>query len=161
MKKILTVLLSIAMIIATPATLFADQIEMVETNKDATSGEILLSATKASEYYVKLPKALDVSEDETTFNIYARGDIDGSKEIVIEENKLNGQANKIEDAAGLKAAKELTVTCAGAIAANDLDPLSYDDAQGTTMTIEHDSIEAGTWSGKLHITIRLGDVVKA
>lgn len=161
MKKILTVLLSVAMIMMAPAAIFADEIQMEETSKNATSGEIQLTATKASEYFIKLPKSLDVSDDETTFNIYARGDIDGAKEIVIEENKLNGQDNKIEDAAGLKDAKVLTVTCAGAIAANDLDKVSYDGAQGTSMTIKHSAIEAGTWAGKLHITIKLADVVKA
>lgn len=158
MKKILTALLSTAMVLAMPATIFADEPvmeEIIEAN--ATASEIALTAKHASEYYIKLPKALDVSNDETTFSILARGDIDGAKEIVIEENKKDGKDNKLVDDAGLKADKVLTVTCTGAIGANDLDPETYDGALGTTMTIKHAPLEAGNWSGSLPITIRLAN----
>lgn len=158
MKKILTILLSLAIFVATPATIFAD--ETMETLANAAEGEILLTASKASEYFIKLPKTVDVSNDSTTFNIYARGDIDGAKEIVIEEMKIDGQDNKLVDGANLKDAKVLTVTCAGAISADDLEPETYENAVGTTMTVVHETIEAGSWSGKLPITIKLSDVVK-
>lgn len=162
MKKILTVLLSLSILIAMPAQIFAEEnpIETVETLANATEGEIILTASKASEYFIKLPKTLDISNNSTTFNIYARGDIDGSMEIVFEEKKNNGNDNKLVDDAGLKDDKVLTVTCSGAISADDLNPNNYEGAEGTTMTVSHDAIEAGSWSGTLPISIRLSSVTK-
>lgn len=160
MKKILKVLLSLAVLITTPCTIFADSVVMEELDKDATSGSIDLVAEHASEYYIKLPKELNISEASTTFNIYAKGDVDGSKMIVFEENKINGEDNYLSDDAGLKTAKKLTVTAGNGIKAADLKVAEYDETKGTTMTIVHDALEAGTWSGVLPITIRLADITQ-
>lgn len=157
MKKILTTILTSALLICAPATVFAETPEMEALDKNATSGSIELVAEHASEYYVKLPKKLDISDTSTTFNIFAKGDVDGSKMIVFEEGKNDGKDNYLKDDAQLKADKKLTVTSAGGIKASDLNANEYDETKGTTMTIVHDAIEAGKWSGTLPIIIRLAD----
>lgn len=160
MKKILTTILTTALLVSVPATIFADTPEMEELSKNATSGSIQLFAEHASEYFIKLPKKLDVSATSTTFNIYAKGDIDGSKMIVIEEGKNDGKDNYLNDDANIKTAKKLTVTSAGGIKGKDISSSAYDEQKGTTMTITHDAIEAGKWSGVLPIVIKLADITQ-
>lgn len=154
MKKLLTVLLSIAMIIAVPANIFAQEsnpvVEEQEISKD--SAEITLTASKASSYKVKLPKILDVSGNETTFAILAQGDVDGAYELAFEET--NAGTNKISDASGRANDLTLTVTVGSAIPGGDIGA-TYNDQKGSSMTIKHAAISAGTWSGTLPILIKL------
>ena len=156
MKKILTVLLTTAMMIGAPSAIFADE-QTIASNaqtEDAT-GTVLLEASKVSSYTVKLPKTVNVSQDTTSFNIYAKGDVDGSKMVVIAE--ADGD-HYIKDNAKLKADKKLTVTAGAGIKGADIKNDAYDETKGTTMTIVHNAIEAGTWAGELPIVIKLAAI---
>ena len=88
MKKILYVLVVTALIITMPAQIFAEEDNEKEiTSTDGTSSEssIQLEATIVSAYTLKFPKKVDVQQTSTTVDIFAKGDVDGSKKIVIEE----------------------------------------------------------------------------
>lgn len=152
MKKILTVLLSAAMVVAAPASIFADEFQQIENN--VNEGTILLEASKASSYTVKLPTKVNVSNDSTTFNIYAKGDVDGSKMVVVEAQAGD---HYIKDDAKLKADKKLTITAGDGIKGEFIGE-DYDLEKGTTMTLVHDPIEAGSWNGELPILIKLSPV---
>ena len=153
MKKLLTILLSMAMIVAAPTCIFADENPVLEEQEIATdSAEIALTATKASSYTVKLPKTLDVSKDETTFAILAQGDVDGAYELAFEET--NAGSNKISDASGRASALTLTVTVGSAIHGEDIGA-TYNSQKGSSVTIKHSAIVAGSWAGILPILIKL------
>ena len=157
MKKLLTVLLSMAMIIAGPAaSVFADSPVLEEQEKtDLGSADIALTATKASTYTVKLPKKLDVSSDETTFAIEALGDVDGDYELAFEES--NAGSNVLTDLSGRIDALTLTVTVGDPIAGKDIGA-TYNSEKASSMKIEHAGIKAGTWQGTLPIIIKLQKV---
>lgn len=159
MKKILTVLLAIAMITTTSTGIFAEENEQ-EIATGATladlSGKINLEAIKASSYTVKLPKKVDVSNNSTTFDILAKGDVDASKKIVIVEG--NQGQNKLTDqaAVGAKTAVSLTVSFNGGILGKDIQA-AYGTAKDT-VTITHSDLAAATWKCELPITIKLQDI---
>lgn len=153
MKKLLTILLSMAMIVAAPTCIFAEGSPVIEEQEvNSESAEITLQATKASSYTVKLPKTLDVSKDETTFAILAQGDVDGAYELAFEET--NAGTNTISDASGRASALTLTVTVSGAIHGKDIGA-TYNSQKGSSVTIKHSAITAGSWAGTLPILIKL------
>ena len=159
MKKILTVLLTIAMFVAAPGgALFADEqtIDNSQTSDGTASGSIELEAIIASSYTLKLPLHVDVTENETTINIYAKGNVDGGKKIVIAED--NAGTNVLEDAADKFTDKTLTVTAGSAILGSDINNLDFNIEKGTTMTFEHDALEAGKWTCTLPIVISLENI---
>lgn len=151
MKKILTVLLATAMIAALPANVFADELELTNAS---TTGTITLSATKASSYTVKLPKVVDVSSLSTGIDIFAKGDVDGSKKLAIEETDAG--ENYLKDEAGIKQDKLLSVTAAYV---NGEDITSdYGQSKNATLVVAHEELDAGAWKCELPILIRLLDI---
>lgn len=156
MKKILYVLVVTALIITIPAQIFAEEDNEKEiTSTDGTSSEssIQLEATIVSAYTLKFPKKVDVQQTSTTVDIFAKGDVDGSKKIVIEEK--NQGSNVLKDSAELKEDTSLSISFAGGIDGDDIGS-DYDTAKDT-MTIEHDQLKAGLWSCELPIVIKLED----
>jgi len=151
MKKLLTILLAAAMLVVAPATIFADETNVQELGEDDASGTIELEATISSSYTLKLPLKVDVSETSSTCDIYAKGDVDGSKTIVISED--NAGENVLEDGADLKTDKTLTITFGSGISGADITS-EYGDAK-ETITIVHDALEAGSWTCSLPILISL------
>jgi len=151
MKKLLTILLAAAMLVVAPATIFADEDNIQELGTDDASGTIELEATISSSYTLKLPLKVDVSSNSSTCDIYAKGDVDGSKTIVISED--NAGENVLEDGADLKADKALTVTFGTGIAGSDITS-DYGSAK-ETITIVHDTLQAGSWTCSLPILIKL------
>ena len=154
MKKILTTLLTAAMIVATPAAIFAD--EDPQELENPSTGTIKLIASKTSSYTVKLPKVVDVSDNEKVINIYAKGDVDASKKIMVVES--SDETHYLKDDAGKKTKKKLTVTAGNGILGSDVGE-DYNNDKYTTLTITHDDIAAGSWTCNLPIVIRLDDVV--
>lgn len=155
MKKILTALLTLAMMIATPASIFADTPTKTENDQEITTtqGTVKLVASKVSSYTLMLPLEVDVSTSGTTANIYAKGDVDGNKKIVISEN---GTGHKLVDAANLKADVGVTVAFGSGIDGKDI-TANYSDSVKETMTITHNGILAGSWSCDLPIVISVQD----
>lgn len=159
MKKILTVLLAVAMVATTSTGIFAEElspneveVKTGETLADLT-GSIDLEAIMVSSYTVKLPKKLDVKEKKVTCDIKAKGDVDAAKKIVIEES--NAGQNKLVDQAGDKTAVDLSVSFGNGIEGKDI-KADYDTAK-ETMTIEHGDLAAATWKCQLPIVIKLAD----
>mgnify|MGYP003321999835 CR=1 FL=1 len=158
MKKILTALLAAAMLIVAPAAnIFADEPTDQEIAKGTDSATIKLYAALESSYTVKLPIKVSVQNTSTNIPIYAKGNVDGSKKIVVAEKTVSG-GHKLVDAAGKKTALALGVTGVEFAGENLTD--KYGDA--SNMVVAHDAItEAGDWGCDLAITISLDDVVKA
>lgn len=153
MRKILTVLLTAAMLIVAPSAIFADEDPNQELNQSVGNGTIELFATVASNYTVKLPKKVDVSANSTIIKIFAKGDVDGSKKIMVKE-KVEQDGHSLTDKASLKQAKALTVTAGTGIEGKDIGS-DYNDQKYTTLTVVHTDLEAGDWLCNLPIVISL------
>ena len=157
MKKILTVLLAAAMMIVTPVGIFAETPAPAKTDadqeldKNPTSGKIELFANLASSYTLLLPLKLDVSTSGATANIYAKGDVDGDKKIVIAED---GSNHALKDKANAKTDVGVTIAFGSGIA-GDTVKTDYDNGVKETMTVTHSGIKAGEWSCELPIVISL------
>lgn len=151
MKKYLTILLAAAMMLVAPAGVFADELQ--ELNENPTEGTIKLIANKTSSYTVKLPKVLDVSSDSTTFDIQAKGDVDGAMVLVVEKDTGD---HALVDASGKNEDIALTITDGSGISGKVIEA-EYVDTAKDSMTIEHAAITAGDWSYELPIVIRLAE----
>ena len=157
MKKFLTVLLTAAMIASFPANIFAEEAQNQELKEDVTTGNIALVASKASTYYVKLPTKVDVSSGSATINIYAKGDVDAAKMIVV---KAATGDHYLKDDAKDKSDVKLTVTDAQGIKGADINSANYNTEKGSSMTVTHNGILAGSWSGTLPIVISLENIAQ-
>ncbi|MDO5332261.1 MAG: hypothetical protein Q4E99_06230 [Bacillota bacterium] len=156
MKKILTALLAAAMLVVAPATLFAEQEDPNQELETPSSGSIELFATVASSYTLKLPKKVDVSELSTEIKIYAKGDVDAGKKIMVKEKDETG-GHSLVDKASKKQAKALTVTAGGGINGGDVGA-SYNDEKYTTLTVVHGNLDAAEWTCNLPIVISLDNI---
>lgn len=158
MKKILTVLLAAAMCIVTPAAIFADTATDNEFTPadDAVQveGSVDLEAEIVSTYTVKLPKVVDVKSETTTVDIFAKGDVDGSKKIVISEK--NAGSNTLVDQSGRKQAEALTISFGTGIEGKNI-LADYGTAK-EVMTVTHNKLVAGAWKCNLPILIKLDNV---
>lgn len=159
MKKILTVLLAAAMIMAVPTSIFAD-----ETNNELNSnaqltdinGSINLVASKISSYTVKFPKSLDVTDASKTCDFYVKGDVDGSKKVVIDKGTGTHQ---LTDKAGTKAAVALSISFGSGVEGKDI--LSEYGTAKETMTITHGALAAATYGYELPVVIKLVNIQQA
>lgn len=163
MKKILTALLAVAMVTTASTGVFANELgdneQEVKTGVTLAdlNGTIDLEAIMVSSYTIKLPKKLNVNEKTVTCDIQAKGDVDGSKKIVIEE--VNKGQNKLLDDANTKQAVSLSVSFGDGIEGGTI-KADYDTAK-EVMTITHGDLEAATWKCQLPIVIKLADIAKA
>ena len=78
MNKILKVILAALLLLGTTSLVLAENQEISD------EGEVLLFSNVSSYYIVRLPKVVDVSEDEVSFEIDAKGDIAGNEVLSIE-----------------------------------------------------------------------------
>lgn len=154
MKKFLTVLLTAAIAIVAPVGIFAEE-NSQEISGTTASGTIQLYANKASVYYVQLPTKVDVSENSKTIDVYAKGDVDGAMKVVVEA--ATGTHSISDQSGRITTAKTITVTAGSGIAGADILKDSYNTSKGTTLTITHDALEAGSWAGELPIVIKLAE----
>ena len=152
MKKILTILMLAALVLASPANIFADEATEQELSQESTGGTVKLTASKASTYTVKLPKSVDVSANSATFTAYIKGDVDGAKKIVIAEDKSNG-TNVLENNAVTGRNVDLTISVDKSINGSDIS--SEYTSDGITITVSHAAIAAGTYTCDLPLTISL------
>ena len=107
MKKILTVLLTAAMFFTGVTCVFAEEQEFTPaTAQTQVNGSVDLVAEVVSTYTIKLPKEIDVTNEEVSVDILAKGDVDGAKKIVISES--NAGQNKLADLANKNEAETLT-----------------------------------------------------
>lgn len=161
MKKILTVLLAAAMCIVAPSAIFADTETEYEftpaTDSTETSGNVELKADIVSTYTVKLPKVINVAEDNKTVDILAKGDVDGSKKIVISES--NAGNNTLNDLSNKNTAVALSISFGTGIEGKNIEA-TYGNAKDT-MTISHGALKAGAWKCTLPILIKLQDITPA
>lgn len=152
MKKLLIALLTATMVITAPACIFAETPNEQELTTDAAAdleGTIKLEATIVSQYKLKFPLKVDVKEEETTVDIYACGDVDGSKTIVIsKKNDSNALVNTDKSLS-----EDVSVSFGEGISGLDIEE-DYGDAK-ETMTLSHDALVAGYWSYDLPILIKL------
>lgn len=158
MKKILTVLLTAAMFFTGVTCVFAEEQEFTPaTAQTQVNGSVDLVAEVASTYTIKLPKEIDVTNEEVSVDILAKGDVDGAKKIVISES--NAGQNKLADLANKNEAEALTITFGSGIEGKDIDA-AYGTAKDT-MTISHATLKAGSWKCVLPILIKLETVTKS
>lgn len=149
MKKLLAILMTAALILELPvANILAEQ----ELSEADSEGTVELVASKASSYSIKLPIQVDVSATSTTFKAYVKGDVDGSKKIVIAEDKSAGD-NYLKDEANLKPDVPLEITIDKAMNGEDIQADYTSD--GITFTVLHDPIDAGNFKCNLPLTITL------
>ena len=155
MKKILTILMLAALVLASPANIFADEATEQELSQESTGWTVKLTASKASTYTVKLPKSVDVSANSATFTAYIKGDVDGAKKIVIAEDKSNG-TNVLENNAVTGRNVDLTISVDKSINGNEI--TSEYASTGITITVSHADIAAGTYTCDLPLTISLANI---
>jgi hypothetical protein len=152
MKKILTILMLAALVLASPANIFAEDQELTQ---NTTSGTVQLTASKASTYTVKLPTSVDVSANSATFTAYIKGDVDGAKKLVIAEDKSKG-TNVLKNNAVTGRDVDLTISVDKSIDGSDI--TSEYASTGITITVSHADIAAGTYTCDLPLTISLADI---
>lgn len=158
MKKILTVLLTAAMLFTGVTCVFAEEQEFTPaTAQTQVNGSVDLVAEVVSTYTIKLPKEIDVTNEEVSVDILAKGDVDGAKKIVISES--NAGQNKLADLANKNEAETLTITFGSGIEGKDI-AAAYGTAKDT-MTISHAALKAGSWKCVLPILIKLENVTKS
>ena len=85
MKKILTIALSLLLMVIVPTGLFAEEVTVNSTthNELTETGNVSLYANITSSYSVLVPKTVDVSNDEKTFSVFAKGDLDPTKQLQV------------------------------------------------------------------------------
>lgn len=150
MKKILTVLLSLLMIFISPIGVLA------EDQANPTSGQVTLTATQTSSYYVLLPTSVDVLTSPKTFDIQVKGDVDSAKKIEITEDKgtLGQDINYLVDNADEENMVAISTSVSGAINGASIKS-QYDDAVKITFTVTHAALTAGTYTCQLPLVIAL------
>lgn len=149
MKKTLTALLLVSLMMILPANVFADEEQEVSGN----SANVTLYATKNSTYYVKLPVRVDVSAVSETFTVLAKGDIASSEELTI--GYASGTYNLVDTVAeSTKTPVALNVSVTNpTFAYTDLGN-TYGQ-NGATFTISHNALQAGAYECVLPVTISL------
>ena len=155
MTKILTILMLAALVLASPANIFADEATEQELSQESTGGTVKLTASKASTYTVKLPKSVDVSANSATFTAYIKGDVDGAKKLVIAEDTNNG-TNVLKNNAVTGRNVDLKITVDKSINGSDIS--SEYASTGITITVSHADIAAGTYTCDLPLTISLANI---
>ena len=152
MKKFLSCILMALMILVSVPIYAEDQ---VISNEGQAIVE--LTASIESTYTISLPKQVDVTDEETTFNIKVKGDITADETINID---IPDSATLSED--GSERSISLTINDNGGISYVYTD-MNKDDYEGINakrdITITHDPITAGTWKTDITINISLDKIV--
>lgn len=136
MKKILITIIALCL---SYSKIYAD-----EYNQQGTYS-IALSCTNSPSYSVKIPKSLDVSNNETVLNYFVKGDIYGDqilKVIFDSETTLTSHA------------KQETISVVQNKNTWECDELSNSYNQ-YEITLSHNQLSAGQWNGTLNVVISL------
>ena len=148
MKKLFTLLFATLMVLL-PTGVFADEQEVV-----SDSATVQLTASKASSYKVKLPQTVDVSNNSTTFNVYAKGDIAFNQKITVSV----GEGDHILKDILVDSLKQVDLTVNvsnGDFLFETLGVDNYSQEKYATFTVTHDTLSAGSYAYSLPIVIEL------
>ena len=153
MKKVLTVLLATSMLAVAPMAMFAE-----EDNKNPTAGQVDLTATVGSAYYLQIPTSVDVSDVSKTFDILVKGDVDSAKKITIVEDKgaQGTDVNYLVDGADNNNKVAITTSVSGSVNGANIQS-EYGEAK-ITFTVTHDALTAGTYACQMPIKISLDSI---
>ena len=157
MKKSLTILCTLLMMITSTATMFADENNIVvEENKTV---DVELYAEVTSTYSVKIPKKFDVKETETNLVIYAKGDITANERLAISYKNQDVALSETAKSADDKH-PDVPLTLTGDAVSFSWDQIRNDYPQNSSLTIniKHAALKAGYWSTNLPITIALNTI---
>lgn len=153
MKKILTVLCSVGLLMAMPVNVFADEYEV---KADGTKN-VDLVANATSSYTVKIPKQVDVSDGDEDLTILAKGDIASDEKIAISYDDSNCALKDTSEATTKQEDVALTISFV-----DDVCDFLFDDIKGdfannskVVINIKHGGIPAGSFAAVLPITIAL------
>lgn len=153
MKKILVTFLATALLFAAPVSVFAETPANEQTLQTSTAadleGSIKLEATVVSSYTLKFPLKVDVAQESVTVDIFAKGDVDGAKKIII--SKKNDSNSLVNSDKSLT--MDVGVAFGSGILGTDITS-EYSNAK-ETMTITHETLSAGYWAYDLPILIQL------
>lgn len=115
-----------------------------------TDETIQLTANKTSSYTVTLPKIVDISTNETKFNVKVKGDINSNETITVTMNDTH-----LSETASTESKHEdvpVSVTFGdGKSFAYKAADIKDENIKQATLT--HDTLPAGTWSGSLTVNI--------
>ena len=153
MKKIITLLFVSLLALCIPANIFAEEDVNEVTGEQAS---VILYANIASQYSVKLPKRVDVRNEITDFNVFAKGSIAADKKLDV--TAANGQHVLSDNTTGSSRSYPLTVTATGTSFAADLLTNEYQDTLKAVFTVTHAALSAGDYSYDLPIVIALNDI---
>lgn len=161
MKKSLTILCALLMMVTSFASVFADETPgdqefIVSTPQDVN---VKLYAQVASSYSVKIPKEFDVTATNTSLVIYAKGDITANERLSISYTNSNiALSETATNTADKHADVPLTLTGdAVNLKWNQIDK-DYLQNSNLSINIQHAALTAGYWSTNLPITIALNTV---
>ena len=152
MKKILALLFVSLLMIGIPSNVFADQNDN-EVTGESTSVE--LYASVASQYTVKLPLRVDVTDTSTNFNVFAKGSIAADKQLDISCG--NGQHALQDATTGSDRSYALTLNVTGGTFAANILELNYSDSIKSVFTVTHAALAAGNYIYNLPVVISLND----
>ena len=106
---------------------------------------ISLNYTRAPSYTVKLPQVVDVSNENTIMTFYVKGDIYGDQSLRV-----------IFDHSAILSYNDETISLS---VTQTKDSWSYnelsDSYTGSSISISHAKLRAGTWAGYLNVAISL------
>ena len=152
MKKIITLLFVSLLALCIPANVFAEEGTTEVTGEEAS---VVLYANIGSQYTVKLPQRVDVRNENTDFNVFAKGSIAADKQLDV----VCAQGEHIlrDTIANSDRSYPLTISVAdGTFAATALD-LEYQDNLKAVFSVSHAALKAGNYSYDLPILIALND----
>lgn len=156
MKKVLTVLCSMALLLAFPANILADESNDNDVTSDGTEN-VTLYAEATSSYTVRLPLRVNVADASSTITIQAKGDIASDEEILI---TYDDSSCVLQDQSGADTTQDdVTLTFEFD---EDKDAFLFNEITGefaanstVVINVTHDAIPAGSWEATLPITIAL------
>ena len=158
MKKILTITLTLLLMLIVPTGLFADEVTVnTNTQNELTeTGNVSLYASITSTYSLLVPKTVEVSNNEKTFNVYAKGDLDPTKQLEVNyQSGTYALSNTAQSDAHENVSLNISVAN-NTFTVTDLTG-TYNSDKYTTFTISHASLKAGSYNATLPITISLQD----
>ena len=162
LKSILAIALAGSLLLT--GSVFADEIPQgdTETSDEAT---VILYSESTSTYSVQLPKSVDVTNEEVSFSIKAKGDIAGDERIMVtvpeSATLVETDENGSDLAEGAHDNIALTLSYDRADDGYEFDDINVDDYNGAnatgTVTITHTGVKipAGHWRYSLPINITL------
>lgn len=151
MKKILTLLFLTLLAFCLPVVIYAEE---GNTEVTGNEGTVELYANIPSRYFVKLPARIDVSNTETAFDVFVRGDVAADQKLDI---SCAQSGHMLADTAGSGRTYALEVAVSnGTFVASQLSD-EYQDQLKATFTVAHAALSAGKYSYHLPVLISLSD----